>query len=142
MKKAIIIASIALSLLCVFGVAAPIMAADPGGSPPVAGQGASKLGRGVLLGRLLLVRDEAKIDALLAKAVENGRITAAQSDKIKAFWTLRHEQATRRAVLRGLARIQDEAKLKEVLDRALANGRITREQTDRIIAAWEIIHSR
>ena len=142
MKKIIIIASILLGLVLAFGVAAPIVAADPGGAPPASIQGAGKLGRAVILARLLLIQDEAKITALLDKAVADGKITIEQADKIHAFWTLRHERFTKRTLLRGLNRIQDEAKLQQVIDKALANGRITEEQATKILEAWHKLHDK
>jgi hypothetical protein len=92
------------------------------------------------LGKLLLIQDETKVDSLLAAAVSNGRLTAEQSAKIKAFWTERHGPFTKKVVLRGLMRIPDEARLQEVLNQAMTNGKITQDQANQIIAAWEKIH--
>ena len=142
MKRIVIIASIVLALLVLGGIAVPVLAADPAGSTPAPTQGTGRIGRAWILERLLLVRDEAKVDALLAKAVENGKISTEQSSKIKSFWTLHHEQAAKRAALRGLARIQDEAQLKTLLDNAVAGGRITSDQAAKITAAWENLHNK
>jgi|APIni6443716594_1056825.scaffolds.fasta_scaffold664136_1 hypothetical protein len=142
MKKIIIIASIILALVLAIGIAAPVFAADPGGTSPIPTQGAGKIGRGVILARILLIQDEAKVIVMLNKAVEAGKITSEQADKIHAFWTLNHEKAAKRVILRGLNRIQDEARLMEFVNEALDNGRITQHQADRITAAWHKIHDK
>ncbi len=142
MKKIVIVSSIVLALVLALGIAAPILAADPGGTLPAAVQGAGKIGRAIILAKLLLIQDEARVAALLDKAVTNGKITTEQAEKIYAYWTLHHEKFTRRVVLRGLNRIQDEAKLQERLDKAVASGRITAEQEAKIIEAWHKLHDK
>ncbi len=131
-----------LALALALGIAAPILAAGPGGTPPAIVLGTGKIGRTFILAKLLLVQDEARVVALLDKAATNGKITAEQAEKFHAYWTLHHEKLTRRVILRGLDRIQDEAKLQERLDKAVANGRITAEQEAKIFEAWHKLHDK
>jgi polyhydroxyalkanoate synthesis regulator phasin len=142
MKRKIIAVSLIVAI-AIFGiVAVPVFAADPAGSAPATEQGANWFGRGCLLGKLLLIQDEARVDSLLAAAVTNGKLTTEQSDKIKTFWTERHGPFSKKVVLRGLIKIQDEARLQEILNQGITNGKITQDQANQIIAAWERIHKK
>jgi hypothetical protein len=139
LKKALIIGSVILGLIVLGAFAVPAMAADPTGTGPA--PTLSIGGKAVLLARLLMVQDEAKVDARLALGVTNGKLTKDQADQVKAFWAVHHEQFTKRVAGR-LLRVQDEAKIKEFLDRAVSNGKTTQVQADKIIAAWETFHSK
>jgi hypothetical protein len=142
MKKLIVVISLVLAVGIFAGVAVPIFAADPAGSVPQTEQNMNRFGRGVLLAKLLLIQDQAKVDQLLATAVANNKLTADQAAKIEDFWADHHAQFTKRVVLRNLLRIQDEGKLTEILNQAVTNGKITQDQADRITAAWEKIHNK
>jgi hypothetical protein len=141
-KKVLIIGSVVLSLMVLGAFAVPALAADPAGSGPAATQQINRVGKAVLMARLLLVRDEAKVDSLLAQAVTNGKLGSAQAEQVKAFWIAHHEQFTKRVAGRALIRVQDEAKLKDFLNKAVSSGKINQTQADKVIAAWEKIHSK
>ena len=142
MKKLIVIISLVLAVGIFAGVAVPIFAADPAGTVQATDQNMNRFGRGVMLAKLLLVQDQAKVEQLLATAVSNNKLTADQAAKIETFWTNHHAKFTKRAVLGTLLRIQDEGQLKTLLNTAVSNGKITQDQSNRIVAAWEQIHNK
>jgi hypothetical protein len=141
-RRVLVIVSIVLALTVLGSWTVPVLAADTAGSSPAPAQSMGRIGRVVLLAHLLIIKDEAKVDALLARAVENHKLSQDQAAKIKKFWTNHHQQFTSRVVLRRLMRIQDEAKLKDLLTQAVSVGRIDQSQADRIITAWEKLHSK
>lgn len=138
---AIVCGLLLVSVLAV--VVVPVLGADaPGSTQPPATQGIGRIGKAVFLVRLLLVKDEAKVDALLAKAEANGKLTEDQVAKLKEFWAAHHEQFTKRVVVHRLLRVQDEAKLKAFLSQAVSNNKISQAQADKIIAVWEKMHNK
>jgi hypothetical protein len=141
LKKILIISSVVMALMVLGAFALPALAAGSTGNGPAATQQISRTGKAILLAHLLLIKDEAKVEALLAQAIVNGKLTTTQAANVKAFWTAHHEQFTKRVVGR-LLRVQDEARLKDFLDQAVSNGKINQAQADRVIAAWEKIHSK
>ena len=136
-KKILIIGSVFLVAVIVGLWAVPTFAADPVPStaPPTRDAGKARI-----LARLLLVQDEAKVDALIARAQTAGKITEEQAVKIKEFWTEHHQQFARRIVATRLLWANDVAKVQAFLDKAVASGKIQQEQADRIIAAWHALH--
>jgi hypothetical protein len=140
LKKILIIGSVVMAVVVLGAFAVPALAADPAGSGPAATQQISRVGKAVLMARLLVIKDEARVDALLTQAVTNDKLTTAQAAKVKAFWTAHHEQFTK-GVAGRLLKVQDEAKLKDFLNQAVSNGKIDQAQADRVIATWEKIHS-
>jgi hypothetical protein len=142
MKKLIVAVSLILAVGIFSAVAVPIFAADPGGSVQTTDQNMNRFGRAVLLAKLLLIQDQAKVDQLLATAVANNKLTADQAAKIETFWDDHHAQFTKRVVLRNLLRIQDEGQLNSLLSQAVSDGKITRDQANRITVAWEKIHNK
>jgi hypothetical protein len=140
MKKKIIviISGVIIAAVLALGVV-PVAADAVAASQTTPAAMAARPGRA--LARLLLIQDEAKVDALLAKGVAAGKITADQSAQIKAFWTAHHAEAIKTAILGRLLRVRDEAKLKSFLDKAVANGKITADQEAKIIEAWEAVHT-
>ena len=91
--------------------------------------------------RLLLVQDEAKVDALIAKGVSSGKLTAEQGTRIKDFWVQHHAQFTKNVVLRRLLTAKDETRVQSFLDKAVQSGKIQKSQADKIIQMWETLHS-
>jgi hypothetical protein len=91
--------------------------------------------------RLLLVQDEAKADAFIAKALDAGKITADQAVEIKDFWTAHHEKFAWNFALRRLLRAQDENNVKTYLAKVVANGKITQDQANKVIQIWEVLHT-
>jgi hypothetical protein len=141
-KKVLVVLTLVVTVGIFTVFAVPVVAADPAGSVQGTEQTMNCWGRAIILGRLLLVQDETKVDALLAKAIENDRLTAEQTGKIKDYWSNHHAQFTKKFVFKGLMRIQDEAKLQQVLENAVTSGKIDQAQADKITEAWHKIHSR
>ena len=138
-KKVLIIVMAALAVIAAIVFVVPVFAASASPTPDAAQiTPANKPGAIV---RLLLVQDEAKVDAYIAKAVEAGKITTDQAVKIKDFWTAHHKQFAWNFVLRRLLRAQNENNVKTYLDKAVANGKLTQVQADKVIAIWEILHA-
>jgi hypothetical protein len=92
--------------------------------------------------RLLSIQDEAKVDALLAQAVADKKITADQSTKIKDFWTAHHSQFLKNRIVDRLLKVQDQAKLQAALDKAVAAGKITADQAKKIMDLWTTLHTK
>jgi hypothetical protein len=138
-KKILIIVIAAVVLIASIGFAVPALAASASPTPNAA-QITPTTKAGAII-RLLLVQDEAKADAFIAKAVEAGKITADQAVKVKEFWTAHHKQFAWNFVLRRLLSAKDEANVKTYLDKAVANGKLTQVQADKVIGIWEILHN-
>jgi hypothetical protein len=138
-KKILIIGAILLATIvfCVWAI--PAFADDSTSSMPSSAPQVNKIR---ILARLLLVQDESKVDALIAKALDADKITAEQAVKIKDFWTKHHQQFTRRVVLRRLLRAQDGTKVQTFLNKAVAAGKIQQEQADKIMTIWNELHSK
>jgi hypothetical protein len=140
MKKKIAIIGAVLLVLVVLGVwAVPAFAADPPGSTAPSTLQVNKVR---ILARLLLVQDEAKVDAFIAKARDADKITADQATKIKEFWTNHHQQFTRRVVLTRLLLARDGAKVQAFLDKAVAAGKIDETQAEKVMTLWNELHSK
>ncbi len=137
-KTIIIVCGVLLAAVLAFGVI-PVAAADgPNQTPPPAQQA----NKGRMPQLLLAIQDEAKVDALLAKGIANGKITTAQSAEIKAFWSANHSQFIRVRNAGRLLKMTDGAKLDALLANAVSSGKITAEQSVRIKARWTELHSR
>jgi hypothetical protein len=143
MKRKFTIAGAILLVLAVLAVwAVPVLAADPPGGTRPAAPGDQQPGKVRILARIMLIQDEAKLDALIAKALEADKITDQQAARIKNIWTNYHEKFTRNIIGTRILRAQDGARVKEFLDKGLAAGKITGAQYDRIMAIWEKLHSK
>lgn len=135
-KKILIIGAILLVLVVGAVFAIPAFAADPGSTAtPV-------VGKVRILARLLLVQDEAKVDAFIAKAQTAGKITEEQAAKIKEFWTNHHQQFTRKVVLTRLLWANDASKVQAFLDKAVASGKMSKEQSQNVMTLWNKVHSK
>jgi len=140
MKKKVLIIGIAvLVVIAAIVFAVPVFAESA--SPAVAASHITPTNKPGALIRLLLVQDEAKVDAYIAQVVQAGKITADQAVKVKDFWTAHHKQFAWNFVLRRLLRAQDENNVKTYLDKAVTNGKLTQVQEDKVIAIWEILHT-
>jgi cell wall assembly regulator SMI1 len=104
------------------------------------GQPADEKKRGKLI-RLLMVQDESKVDALLAKAKSEGKITVQQTANIKNIWVKHHAQFAQGSPLGRLLQVQDIIKVKAALDKAAGNKRITQQQADRAMELWQKMHN-
>lgn len=138
-KKIIIITVASLTMIALFVWAVPVLAADSGAAQSA--QTAPQLGKVKVLFRLLLVQDEAKVDALLAKAVDAGKLTTGQAVKVKEFWANHHAQFAKNVVLKRLLSAKDEAKVQEFLAKAVQAGKIKQEWANKIIQIWEMLHT-
>ena len=138
-KKVLIIVLAALAVITTLVFAVPAFAESA--SPTVDATQITPANKPGAIVRLLLVQDEAKVDAYIAQAVQAGKITADQAVKIKDFWTAHHKQFAWNFVLRRLLRAQNENNVKTYLDKAVANGKLTQVQADKVIAIWEILHT-
>jgi len=92
--------------------------------------------------RIMGIKDEASLDAALAKLVGEGRLTQEQAAKIKTRWQKQQERNRPLPALDRLRAIQDEGKLSEALTRLMADGKITQDQAARIRQQWQKQHDK
>ena len=137
-KKLIIILVSSLTLIGILAWAVPAMAADSGAP---SARNLPQAGHFKVLLRLLLVQDEAKVDALLARAEDAGKLTPEQVVKIKTFWTNNHTRFARNFVLKRLLGAKDGDRVQQFLDQKVTAGKIKPEQAEKIIQIWEILHA-
>jgi hypothetical protein len=142
MKKKYLIIGVSILALVVMAVWAIPVFAEGASNPAQSGQNTQQLPKLRMLARLLLIQDEAKVNALIAKAKDASKITAEQATKIKEFWTNHHQQFAKRAVLSRLLRANDGAKVQAFLDRAVAAGKIQKEQAGKIMTLWNKLHNK
>jgi hypothetical protein len=128
-----------MALIAILAFTVPVIAADTATSTPPAQ--ITRVNKAKVLVRLLLVRDEAKIDEFLARTVNAGKITEEQAIKIKSFWEAHRSNFAKNLILGRLLRNPDESKVKNILDKAVASGKIQQAQEDKILQAWEILHT-
>ncbi len=138
-KKIFIITLGVIAIIATLAIAVPVFA-DSSTSPTPPAQITTTNKPGAIV-RLLLVQDESKVDAYIAAAIADGKITSDQAVKIKDFWTAHHSQFARNVVLRRLLKAQNESNVKSFLDKAVANGKITQDQENKVISIWETLHS-
>ena len=122
--------------------AVPVFAADPSGTTQPSVQITQQVNKVRVMVRLLLVQDEAKVDAFIAKAQDAEKITAEQATKIKEFWTNHHKQFTKKVVLTRLLWARDGAKVQAFLDKGIAAGKIKIEQAEKIMTLWNKLHTK
>jgi hypothetical protein len=141
MKKFIwIVASIAVIIGLLAGSTVVLAKSDVGIAASTSVQAAGKF---QTLVKLLLVQDETKVNDLLSQAVANGKITQAQSDKLKTFWENNHARAAnlaKAAIGKRLLSVQDGAKLNDFLNQKVAAGKITQDQANKIMTYWQNNH--
>lgn len=142
MKREHLVIVISMILLVVTAVWAIPVYAFGGNNSGQSSQTTQQVHKIRILTRLLLIQDEAKVNAIIAKAENSGKISTEQAEKIKEFWTNHHTQFAKRAVLVRLLRANDESKVHEILNKAAVNGKITQTQVDNIIALWEKLHTK
>jgi hypothetical protein len=133
---------LALVVLMIWAIPVfPVFAADGPGETTPATQCSQGWHKMKILGRLLLIQDEAKVDALIAKAVEADKLTDEQAVKVKDFWTNHHQQFGKKVFLTRLIWVEDGAKVQAFLDKAEAAGKISTEQAEKIMSLWEKLHA-
>jgi len=139
-KKIIITAVSSLILVSMLLWTIPVFAAD---SEIPSTQDLPRIGHVRVLPRLMLIQDEAKVDALLERLQSAGKLTEEQAGKIKNIWTQRHAQTVRHPILklRRLLTAENEARVQQFLDKAVQTGKITQERADRLIQIWERLHT-
>jgi 3-methyladenine DNA glycosylase Tag len=138
-KKIMIVVVASLTLIALLIISIPVFAAD--NSSPTNPAQITPANKVKILVRLLLVQDEAKVDAFIAKAVAVGKLNTDQASKLKEFWTTHHKQFARNFILKRLISAKDEAKVKACLDNAVKSGKIQQAQEDKILQIWEILHT-
>jgi hypothetical protein len=138
-KKILIIVVAAVTLIAIVAMGVPVFASDAAGAANPAA--ITQISKAKFMARLLLVKDKAKVDAFIAKAVANNKLTPDQAVKLKAFWTEHHAQFMKNQVLIRILGAKDEDKVKAYLDKALQGGKIKQDQADRIVRVWEILHA-
>ena len=138
-KKIAIIGAILLVLVVLTTWAMPAFADDT--STPT-GTSTPQVIKVRILARLLLIRDEAKVDAIIAKAQNDGKITTEQALKIKEFWTNRHQQFFGKVVITRLLWTKDGTKVQAFLDKGVSAGKITSEQAEKIMKLWTSLHNK
>jgi hypothetical protein len=141
-RKIMVIAISALTLIALLVIAVPVVAAD--NTPPTTPAQITPANKPKVMVRLLLVQDEAKVDAFIAKAVDAGKITPDQAVKVKDFWTANHGKAAgyaKRMLLQRLLRVRDEAKVQAFLDKTVSAGKIQQAQADKVIRLWKSLHA-
>jgi hypothetical protein len=137
-KTIIIVCGVLLAAVLAFGII-PVAAADGPNQTTPAAQQANK---GQMIKRLLAIQDEAKVDALLSKAVADKKITADQSAKIKDFWTAHHAQFIKTRIAGRLLKVKDGTKLDVFLANGVSAGKITADQAAHIKALWTELHTK
>lgn len=141
-RKIALFGGIFLTLVVLTTWAVPVFAADGTGETAPATQCAQGWHKMKILGRLLLIQDEAKVDALIAKAVEADKLTDEQAVKVNDFWTNHHQQFGKKVFLTRLIWVEDGAKVQAFLDKAEAAGKISAEQAEKIMSLWEKLHTK
>ena len=141
-RKIALIASVVLAIVVLAIWAVPVFAADGSGATPPAAQGAQGWHKMKVLCRLLLIQDEAKVDALIATAKGAHKINEEQATKIKGFWTDHHQQFTKKVVLTRLLWAKDGTKVQTFLNDAVAANKIKQEQADKIMTLWNKLHTK
>jgi hypothetical protein len=137
-RKILVIAIASLTLLALFMMAVPVIAANSVVSTnPAQITQANKV---KILVRLLLVQNEAKVDAFIAKAVLTNKLSEEQAGKLKDFWTEHHTQFLKNIIVIRLLKAQDESKVQAFLDKQVAADKIKPVQAEKIIRIWEILH--
>jgi hypothetical protein len=141
-RKIVLISSIVLAIVVLAACAIPVLATGDAGITAAAthnDQGYSKL---KILARLLLIQDEARVDALIAGAVKADKLTGEQAVKVKDFWTKHHKQFISKVFIKRLLWMKDGAKVQAVLAKYEAAGKINAEQSAKIMARWNKLHSK
>ena len=142
MKKKYLLIGLLVMALAVLAVWAVPVFADGATNSSQPAQVTQQVGKITILIRLLTVQDEAKVDAFLAKAVSNNKITQEQATNIKTMWTNHHAQFKPGSPLVRVLKAKNEAKVKAALDKAVANEKITADQEAMIITLWENLHKK
>ena len=135
-RKLTLIGIITLVLVLLAVWAVPVFAADPQQPAQI-----TQANKARVLVRLLVVQNEAKVDAFIAKAVDAEKLSAEQAVKVKEFWTAHHTQFLRNIILGRLLRAKDQSKVQAFLDKAVAADKLQQAQADKIIQIWVILHT-
>ena len=141
-RKIALFGGIFLALVVLTICAVPVFAADGSGETAPATHCAQGWHKMRILGRLLLIQDEAKIDALITKAVEADKLTDEQAVKVKDFWTNHHQQFGKKVFLTRLIWVEDGAKVQAFLDKAVTAGKINSEQAGNVMTLWNKLHTK
>jgi len=141
MRRITLVAGILLLLVVLLTGAVPVVAVDPPSAIQPSAQSTQQGNRVWAMAPLLMVQDEAKVDALIATGEGDGKITTEQAAKIKEFWSNHHTQFAGAAKLVPLLMVQDEAKVDALIATAEGDGKITTEQAAKIKEFWSNHHT-
>ncbi len=128
--------------IVLFACSIPAALAQGGGRQRTQRVASLKQNQAPLRTRIMGLKDEASLDAALAKLVGEGRLTQERAAKIKTRWQQQQGRNRPLAALDRLRAIQDEGKLNEALTRLMADGKITQDQAARIRQQWQKQHDR
>ena len=142
MKKKFLIIGVLVLAVVVLGVWAVPALADGASGSAAAPQNNQQVNQARILVRLMVVQDEAKVDAFLAKVQAAGKITAAQVTAIKTMWTNHHAQFKPGSPLVRLLQVRDGAKVRLVLDKAVDAGKIDKAQAEKVFDLWQKVHGK
>jgi hypothetical protein len=137
MKKKLVIFGMLLLSLGMLGFCA-LPSFPPGAADSDRPQERKKRGK---LVRLLMIQDESKVDAFLAKAKGDGKITDQQAANIKNIWKNRHAQFAQGSPLARLLQAQDIVKVQDYLKKAVSAHKITQQQAERAMDLWQKVHN-
>ena len=142
MKKRLLIIGVLVLTLMILAVWAVPAFADGASNSGQTTQNTRQVNKARLLVRILMIRNEAKVDAFLAKAESAGKLNADQVKNIKQIWTNHHEQFERGSILIRLLKANNGTNVRTVLEKAVAAGKIKQRQADRIMALWQKLHNK
>jgi hypothetical protein len=128
-----------LALVVLVILVVPVFAGDGSDGAQPATQSDQGWQKIRMLGRILLIQDEAKVDALIARAGD--KLSAEQAARVKDVWTDHHQQFTKKVIVTRLLWAKDGAKVQAFLDEAVANGKINLVQSERIMTLWNKLHT-
>ena len=138
-RKIVIIVGILVLAAQAVWIIPAFAAGSTGSTQPT--QTAQMVNKTKILVRLMVVQDESKIDAFLAKAVSAGKLTADQSAKVKQLWVEHHAQFAPGSILVRLLKAKDGTRVDAFLDKAVTAGKIKQAQADKIEALWQQLHN-
>jgi hypothetical protein len=140
-KKTVIVTCLVLAVAVagVLAVSSLAFAAD-NPTPTLAAPGAPAVNKARVMVRLLMIQDESRVDALLQKAVDAGKLKSDQVTTIKGLWTEHHSQFAAGKPLVRILLVRNGARVQALLGRAVHSGRLEQPQADKIWSLWEAVH--
>ncbi len=135
-RKIAIIGVISLVLIIIAVWAVPVFAAGSSGSTQTSNQSTRKHKKAKFLFNLIFAQNEAKVDALIAKAQGADKITTDQATMIKDFWTTYHNQFTQKLNYIRLLQSSNGTSVQKYLNKGVAAGKIKKEKAEKMMILW------